>query len=173
MVGGVTTRGVVGVGATEGAGTGAGAAVGDGVAGEGELGNGFRFDGTEIGWTPAGAEPSRPLVGSPTDTATEAGMFSASSVGAGSTAPSSTDEATTGGCSMASAVMIVHVAARLSPTVSTRAAGAACPRRRFDDPAGSGTEPVVSETTDQLSDSETTTASRVRGLSISKESSCT
>ena len=127
MVGGVTTRGVVGVGATAGAGTGAGAgaAVGDGVAGDGELGTGLRFDGTEIGWTPAGAEPPRPLVGSPTDTATEAGMFSASSVDTGSTAPSSTDEVTIGGCSNASAVMIVQVAARLSPTVSTRAAGAA------------------------------------------------
>lgn len=101
--------------------------MGDGVAGEGELGNGFRFDGTEIGWTPAGTEPSRPPAGSPAETVTgaDAGVISASPVEAGSTAPSSTDEATTGGCSMASAVMIVHVAARLSPTVSTRAAGAA------------------------------------------------
>jgi hypothetical protein len=131
VVGGVTTRGVVGVGATEGVGVGAGAGAGadpgPGPDTDCAVGDGVQFEGAETAWTATGAGEPAPAEPSPAVTATTelVGAPFVDSLAAGCAALGSTEVETSEGCSTASAVMIVQVAARLSPAASTRDAGAA------------------------------------------------
>lgn len=182
MVGGVVGRGVVGVGAgaTVGVGAGAGVDTGAGFDAVGALQVAWATAATGAVAPDAGAAASTPVVGTVDSLTAPVLAGSTGAVDAGASPPPDTGFVAVAGagCSMASAAMIVQVAARLRPTVKAREAGAADERdeRRgpfSDTPVRSAADRGVSEAMGQSSISDTVTTSTWWGDSMMIASSST